>query len=60
MFKILPLDKKCIQIVPKSFKDLNVLVNLHIHQCANLVLIQALPRNLENFDIAKCAKVVDI
>jgi Leucine-rich repeat (LRR) protein len=60
MLRILSLDKTLIEILPKSFKDLNALLNLHIHQCPNLVFIQALPRNLEYFDIAQCPKLVDI
>jgi len=58
--KSLFLDGNLMSTIPESFKDLNVLVTLQMSQCPNLVVVQALPSNLERLNIGNCPKLTNI
>jgi Leucine-rich repeat (LRR) protein len=58
--KSLFLDGNLMSTFPESFKDLNGLVTLQMSQCPNLVVIQALPSNLERLNIGNCPKLTNI
>jgi Leucine-rich repeat (LRR) protein len=58
--KSLDLDGNLMSTIPESFKDLNALVTLQMSQCPNLVVIQALPSNLERLNIGNCPKLTNI
>jgi Leucine-rich repeat (LRR) protein len=58
--KSLALDGNLMNTIPNSFKDLNALVTLHMSQCPNLVVIQALPSNLEQLKIGYCPQLTNI
>jgi Leucine-rich repeat (LRR) protein len=58
--KSLSLDGNLMSTIPKTFKDLNALVTLQMSQCPNLVVVQALPSNLERLNIGNCPKLTNI
>jgi Leucine-rich repeat (LRR) protein len=58
--KSLSLDGNLMSTIHESFKDLNVLVTLQMLQCPNLVVVQALPSNLERLIIGNCPKLTNI
>jgi len=54
------LDGNLMSTIPETFKDLNALVTLQMSQCPNLVVVQALPSNLEWLNIGNCPKLTNI
>ncbi len=58
--KSLFLIGNLMRTIPESFKDLNALVTLQMLQCPNLVVVRALPSNLERLNIGNCPKLINI
>jgi Leucine-rich repeat (LRR) protein len=58
--KSLFLMKNFMSTIPKSFKDLSALVELDMKDCPNLVVVEALPSNLETLNMGNCQKLTNI
>jgi Leucine-rich repeat (LRR) protein len=52
--------KNLVSTIPKSFKDLSALVELDMTDCPNLVVVEALPSNLETLNMGNCRKLTNI